>query len=114
MATKEPSQRADILMSIKPDHMRNIVSRLKTHEYRKYLLPGSVQRIWFYTTAPDQEVRHVATIGPGKQPGEVPEDGGLGNDDFNAGLKQSKYGYPILNLYELKPPLSLATLKEEG
>jgi hypothetical protein len=36
---------------------------------------------------------------------------GIGNDDFNAGLKQSKYGYPILELYELVKPVALAEMK---
>jgi hypothetical protein len=45
-------------------------------------------------------------------PGEVPtEPFGIGNEDFNAGRKQSKYGYPILELYELVKPVGLAEMK---
>jgi hypothetical protein len=36
---------------------------------------------------------------------------GIGNDDFNNGLKKSKYGYPILELYELVQPVKLAEMK---
>jgi hypothetical protein len=36
---------------------------------------------------------------------------GIGNAEFNAGLKQSKYGYPILELYELVRPVTLAEMK---
>ena len=106
--------RTDVLMSIKPEHIGNISSRVKNHEYRKYLLPGTVRYIWFYTVAPVQEIRYVATISPGKRPGEVEEDGGLGNEDFNAGRKVSKFGYRILELRELQQPLSLPMLKSMG
>lgn len=45
-------------------------------------------------------------------PGSVPtEPFGIGNDDFNAGLKQSKYGYPLLELYELVKPVTLSEAK---
>jgi hypothetical protein len=47
-------------------------------------------------------------------PGQVPtEPHGIGNDDFNAGLKQSKYGYPILELYELVQPVTRAEMKSK-
>lgn len=45
-------------------------------------------------------------------PGSVPtEPSGIGNAEFNAGLKQSKYGYPLLELYELISPVTLAEMK---
>lgn len=118
MSSSTDSDKADIFMSIKPEHISNIASRLKTHEFRKYLLPASVKRIWFYTTAPDQHLRYVAEISPGKAPGEIDAaDTGIGSQDFNKGLKESKYGYEILQLYELVDPamgLSLPMLKKNG
>ncbi|KAI0366745.1 hypothetical protein BV20DRAFT_971479 [Pilatotrama ljubarskyi] len=47
-----------------------------------------------------------------KVPGEVNDPSGIGNDDFDAGLKQSKYGYPVTGLYRLKKPLTTPELKE--
>ena len=45
-------------------------------------------------------------------PGSVPtEPFGIGNADFNAGLKESRYGYPILSLFELVHPVTLAEMK---
>ncbi|KAI9669506.1 MAG: hypothetical protein M1829_005095 [Trizodia sp. TS-e1964] len=45
-------------------------------------------------------------------PGSVPtEPVGIGNAEFNAGLKQSKYGYPIYELYKLDRPVTLAEMK---
>ena len=41
-----------------------------------------------------------------KVPGEVNDPSGVGNDDFDKGLKVSKYGYPVMELYKLKEPLS--------
>lgn len=106
--------RTDIIMSIKPEHMNNIVSQVKNHEYRNYLLPSTVRCIWLYTSAPAQEIRYIATVGPGKRPGEVEEDGGLGNGDFNTGRMAAKFGYKILELRELQQPLSLSVIKSSG
>jgi hypothetical protein len=41
----------DVLMAIKPVHLKNIASRQKNHEYRKYRLRDEVTRLWFYETA---------------------------------------------------------------
>ncbi|KAL9044636.1 MAG: hypothetical protein Q9214_002242, partial [Letrouitia sp. 1 TL-2023] len=105
---------ADIFMSIKPEHMANITSGVKTHEYRKYLLPPSVRYIWFYTTAPVSAIQYVARVSRGKVPGEVPEDGGLGSADFNAGKKESKFGYQILTLWQLGQPIALHQAVSKG
>ncbi|KAL2842643.1 hypothetical protein BJX68DRAFT_244620, partial [Aspergillus pseudodeflectus] len=91
-STKKPTSQTskqDILMSIKPTHMTNIALGKKNHEYRRYLLPSSVRRLWLYTTAPVSRIEYVARISRGKTRGQVPEDGGIGNADFNAGNKVS-------------------------
>ena len=109
------STRADILISIKPVHIAHIASRLKTHEFRRYLIPTSVKRMWLYTTAPVQCIQYVADVSNGKTPGEIgASDMGLGNDDFNAGRTDSEYGYEIVHLYELNEPLSLQDIVERG
>lgn len=48
-----PSERidTDVLLAIKPDHLANIISREKNHEYRKYRLKDGVVRLWLYETA---------------------------------------------------------------
>ena len=46
-------------------------------------------------------------------PGEVCDPSGVGNDDFDAGKKQSKFGYPVLGLWKLKTPLTSEKLKEK-
>src|SRR6266581_4725624 len=39
-------KKADILISIKPVHMNNIVNQTKNHEFRKYMISKTVQRMW--------------------------------------------------------------------
>ncbi|KAJ2892385.1 hypothetical protein MKZ38_009905 [Zalerion maritima] len=108
----------DVLMAIKPVHLANIASRQKNHEYRKYRLRDGVERLWFYETRDGGSGRaaitHVAVIPPDirRTPGTVPtEPFGLGNDDFNAGRKESKFGYPVLELYELVRPVTVGDMK---
>lgn len=36
---------------------------------------------------------------------------GIGNAEFNAGLKESKYGYPVMELYELVHLVATAEMK---
>lgn len=59
-------------------------------------------------------VSHIAVI-PAQvrlAPGHVPEEPhGIGNSEFNAGLKKSKYGYPIHALYKLLRPVALEEMK---
>ena len=41
------SVKTDIVISIKVQHMDNIVSRVKNHEFRKYNIPSIVERMWY-------------------------------------------------------------------
>lgn len=63
---------------------------------------------------PISAIQYVARISRGKAPGEVPEDGGLGNADFNAGKKVSKFGYEILALWKLEEPITLRQAISRG
>ncbi|KAH7195432.1 cytochrome P450 [Fusarium oxysporum] len=107
----------DVLLAIKPEHLENITSREKNHEYRKYRLKDGVSRLWLYETGSGggrSSITHIAVINPNTrhEPGFVPaEPFGIGNEDFNAGLKESKYGYPILELYELANRVTLNEMK---
>ncbi|KAF2966466.1 hypothetical protein GQX73_g7119 [Xylaria multiplex] len=109
----------DVLLSIKSVHLANIISQKKNHEYRKYRLRDGVKRLWFYETADEggkSAITHVAVIPDSVRhtPGSVPaEPFGIGNEDFNAGRKVSKYGYPILELYELVRPVTLDEMKSK-
>src|SRR5438477_11481700 len=52
----------------------------------------------------------VITIGSVKTPRQVQDLSGLGNDDFDAGKKKSKFGYPISSSFSLPYPLSSSAL----
>ncbi|KAL3964020.1 hypothetical protein ACCO45_001024 [Purpureocillium lilacinum] len=111
----------DVLLAIQPAHLNNILTRQKNHEYRKYRLRDGVERLWLYETrGTTQEsegaaaITHIATIpfDVRHTPGTVPEEPfGIGNAEFNAGKKQSKYGYPIMELYRLVKPIPLAEMR---
>ena len=51
----------DVLLSIKPVHLANIVSRQKNHEYRKYRLRDEATRLWFYETSEGGQGRAAVT-----------------------------------------------------
>lgn len=69
----------------------------------------------FFPVYPHADIsRHIAVIPAAIRhtPGSVPtEPFGVGNTEFNAGLKESKYGYPILEVYELVHPVTLVEMK---
>ena len=48
-----------------------------------------------------------------KTPGQVKDSTGIGNDDFDAGKKVSKYGYPVIGLWKLKTPITIQMLKAD-
>jgi len=49
-----------------------------------------------------------------KTPGQVCDPNGIGNDDFDNGKKESKFGYPVLGLYKLKTPLKAEEMRIYG
>ncbi|EIW54044.1 uncharacterized protein TRAVEDRAFT_173337 [Trametes versicolor FP-101664 SS1] len=111
-AIKEDRVLTDVLLSIKPEFTKLISERKKNHEYRKYKLQDTVVRLWLYETAPTSAITYVMETSRPKVPGEVNDSSGIGNDDFDNGLKQSKYGYPVEALYKLRDPVTTAKLKE--
>ncbi|KAF5373673.1 hypothetical protein D9758_000948 [Tetrapyrgos nigripes] len=111
------TSKSDILIAMKPVFVDWIVSRQKTHEFRKYLLSSTVERMWMYTSSPTQMLQYVAMISHGKKPGEIDSsDAGLGNGEFNQGVHgcsgPSGYAYEIKELYELREPLKLKDMQQ--
>lgn len=39
----------DVVMSIKPLHLKRIVAGVKNYEFRKYIPTKGVDRLWIYT-----------------------------------------------------------------
>ena len=44
---KPTTVKTDIVISIKTQHMENIISRVKNHEFRKYNISTNIERMWY-------------------------------------------------------------------
>ena len=97
-------QYTDIILTIKPEFTEPIRTQKKNHEYWKYLIQPTVTQFWLYETEPVKKIRYIITIGPIQTPGQ-------GSDAFDKGLKESKFGYPILALDQLNNPLNKKDMK---
>lgn len=103
----------DVVMSIKPVHLKRIVAGVKNYEFRKYIPTKGVDRLWIYTSSPVCKLEYVAVIDRiVSYPDKITEVG-FGNVEFNNGEKWAIHAYHIGELYKLKEPLTLAKLKEE-
>jgi hypothetical protein len=109
------TSRSDIVISIQPQHLPNIISRQKNHEFRKYALPDSVKHMWIYETRPTSALTHVATIGPTRRPGDITDEHGLNNQAFNNGIHPAGalYACEIFRLDKLDQPIALTELVAE-
>ena len=83
---RQNTTRTDVILPMNQPYMGQIISGLKTYEFRKYRLSHSVKRVWFYVTAPESRISHICDIGVAKtrNPGDVPlPTTGLGNQEYN-------------------------------
>lgn len=108
------TDRSDIIISIHPEHVKNITDGRKTHEFRDYRISPTVSRIWIYMTRPVCQLKYMAIISGAKEPGEISsEDHGIGNKEFNEG-KKAKFAYELKQVYQLNNPVSLERMKQNG
>lgn len=56
----------------------------------------------------------MACVSNAKAAGEIDDEKGLGNREFNKGEKKATWAYEIVELYKLNNPVSLAKLKGNG
>jgi predicted transcriptional regulator len=102
-----------IILSLKPEFAELIEKKEKTFEFRKYKPQKPVNKLYIYVTSPVCELKYVIdTENPIEYPNKVTEKG-IGNADFNNGLKVSKFAYPIKHLYKIDKPISLNDLREK-
>ncbi|KAJ7045004.1 hypothetical protein C8F04DRAFT_915626, partial [Mycena alexandri] len=104
----------DILISIKTPDVNNIVSRAKNHEFRKYLISRTVERMWYAKLC--NGLIH-ALIDNLRHPSDIENEEGLANADFSAGRKSAaiaggSYAYEIMHLYKLARSLHISVLGE--
>ncbi|KAI1129366.1 hypothetical protein F5Y10DRAFT_238448 [Nemania abortiva] len=105
---------SDIMVSLHPEHIARIVDRTKNHEFRAWKIPQQVSRIWVYITRPESQLRYMCQFGEPKIPGEIEDEKGIGNIEFNEGKTAAKFAYGILQVYELNNPVSLDEMKKKG
>jgi hypothetical protein len=55
---RTPSQ-SDVILPMQDPYMSQINDGSKNYEFRKYRLRPSVERFWFYRTAPHSSITHV-------------------------------------------------------
>lgn len=102
---------SDAFVSIRPQDVTKIVDLTKDHEFRHQMIPETVSRIWIYETYPTRTLKYMAAISAAKRPGEIVNESGVGNAEFNAkGPDCGEFAWEILELYELADPLPWATI----
>jgi len=102
----------DIFLSIRPNFANLIARREKTYEFRRYKPKDPVKKLLLYVTSPVSELKYIAEVGDVVEyPTQIPEDG-IGNADFNKGLKVSKFGFPIIHLDELVEGIPINELRD--
>lgn len=103
----------DIVVSIYPKFTSLIKTGEKNYEFRKYVPKRGVDRLWIYSSSPACSLEYMAEIDKIIEFPQKIQEKGIGNDDFNNGLKKSKFAYHIKHLYRLTSPLSLERLRNE-
>lgn len=103
----------DIIVSIYPKFTNLIKTGEKNYEFRKYVPKRGVDRLWIYSSSPACLLEYMAEIDNIVEFPQKIAEKGIGNDDFNNGLKKSKFAYHIKHLYRLTSPLSLERLRSE-
>lgn len=107
------SDKSDIIISLDEKFAQPIEKREKTYEFRKYKLNEETKRMWIYVRQPVAKLLYIAEVEKAVEyPNQIPEDG-LGNKDFNQGLKVSKFAYKINHLYKLVNPIDSKQLKSK-
>ena len=93
-----------------------IVNRQKTYEFRKKRYPITVQRFWFYETAPTSAITHICEVLPAHKrigkPISNPLDR-IGIDKYNQYHPNFKgYAYRVTSCYKIHQPIELEEMKE--
>jgi len=103
-----------IFLSIKPRFVEAIVNGIKNHEFRKYKPKSPVTHFWIYTSAPISCLEYLVTTSqPVEYPNQISKPG-LGNLEFDNGLKSSIYAFPINSVYKINPHIPLDKLRQFG
>lgn len=101
-----------IYLSIKPKFTKKIETGEKNYEFRKYIPKLDIDTLFVYETFPTCQLKYIIELGQIiEYPNKINECG-YGNEEFNNGLKKSKYAYEIKHVDLLENPINLKELKE--
>lgn len=109
----------DVILPMQNPYMAQIIDGTKNYEFRKYCLKPSIERIWFYRTAPHSSITHICETQPARtrNPGDMPlEEDGLGNAEYNRRDKDwdgYDFAYFMLTVYELRRPIPLEEMRNK-
>lgn len=102
-----------IFISIKPEFTKRIELGEKNYEFRKYIPKEKIDKLYVYETVPTCSLKYILTIDKIiEYPNKIIEVG-YGNDDFNNGLKKSKYAYHISKVEKPDKSINLKELKND-
>ncbi len=105
-----------ILISIHPEHVKNIISSKKVFEYRKYVPKDEVERLVIYVTSPIKkivavaEVLNILSASPSSLWKQTDKGGAINRTFFNDYFKNRKMAraFSLGKITELKAPLELS------
>ena len=100
-----------IFISIKPNFTKIIETGEKNYEFRKYVPKRDINKLYVYESFPTCCLKYILFIDRIIEYPTIIEESGIGNDEFNEGLKKSKYAYHIKKVYKLINPIALVDLK---
>ena len=90
---------ATILLSIKPEYVKNILSGVKKYEYRKHIPQKTVDRIIIYSSAPDKKVigevsvLNILEMSPTRLWENTKQESGITRSKFRAYFKGSQKAF---------------------
>lgn len=106
---------SDILFSIQPRYIKMILDGRKTLEYRnKYWKVSYPNWFYVYESKPISKLKYVLFLDHPYKMGEVIPYTSYGTDSFNNCSMHRNYAYPIKEIFEINPPIDLATLRTIG
>lgn len=98
----------DVLISIKPEHTKNIEEQLKNYEFRSYLIKD-IKTMYVYESNTSC-LKYIMVIDNVVHYPDKIDENGIGNREFNNHMKY-EYAYHIEHLYKLNKPITLTELK---
>ena len=102
-----------IFISIKPKFTKLIETGKKNYEFRKYIPKKNINKLYVYESSPTCCLKYILYIDKIIEYPTIIEESGIGNSEFNNGLKKAKYAYHINSVYRLIKPIPLSDLKNE-